>query len=140
MALVKLKQIKWPPAGLHLWVEAYINHNKVFLVVDTGASQTVLDVNMAATLQLKNISTSEVVSTGVSGPVSNSIAVANTFQIGTTNLKKVKVVLIDLSTVNAAYATINKKPVHGILGGDVLKKTNAVINYEKGTLKLRSKK
>ncbi|MBL7925772.1 MAG: clan AA aspartic protease [Bacteroidia bacterium] len=140
MPVIKLKQIKWPPNGLHLWAEILINNHKLFAVVDSGASQTVVDAQMAETLNLKPVKSKHVVSTGVGGPVNNSMAVIYNLQIGSVQLQKVKVVLIDFTTINEAYAAIGKKKVHCILGGDILKRTAAIINYQNSTLKVSLKK
>jgi len=68
------------------------------------------------------------------------MAVIYNLQIGSVQLQKVKVVLIDFTTINEAYAAIGKKKVHCILGGDILKRTAAIINYQNSTLKVSLKK
>jgi hypothetical protein len=46
-------------------------------------------------------------------------------------------VLIDLGPINSAFMEINLKAVDGIIGADVLKKGQAVIDYNKNYLYLK---
>jgi hypothetical protein len=58
-------------------------------------------------------------------------------QIGDWKKNQVPIALIDLSYVNDAFDSIDASPVDGILGADILKKGNAIIDYEKRYLYLK---
>ena len=57
-------------------------------------------------------------------------------KIGKLKLKQFEAAVLDLSTISTAYETLNLPPVIGVLGGDILHRHGAVINYEKLVLKL----
>ena len=44
--------------------------------------------------------------------------------------------VLDLSTISHAYSSLNLPPVIGVLGGDILQRYKAIINYKKLHLKL----
>ncbi|OQA10334.1 MAG: hypothetical protein BWY67_01178 [Bacteroidetes bacterium ADurb.Bin397] len=46
-------------------------------------------------------------------------------------------VLLDLSHVNQSYEILKLKPVDGVIGGDLLKRYEAIIDYSKKTLVLK---
>ena len=51
-------------------------------------------------------------------------------------IKNYKAAVLDLSSINYAYEQMNLQPVIGVLGGDILARYGAVIDYKKKTLKL----
>jgi len=57
-------------------------------------------------------------------------------KIGKLKLKNFEAAVLDLSTINQAYSTLNLPPVIGVLGGDILYSHHAIINYKKLRLKL----
>ena len=48
------------------------------------------------------------------------------------------IIIIDLKHVNNALNEQNCTPIHGIIGSDILKKGNAIINYKSKYLYLKS--
>ncbi len=63
----------------------------------------------------------------------------NKIKIGKWKQEKLVLVLFNLSHVNTALTNHNSKPVDGIIGADILKKSNAVIDYKKKYLYLKLK-
>lgn len=61
-------------------------------------------------------------------------AVINDIQIGDLHISDFEVAVLDLSTINIAYRQLDHPEVLGVLGGDILVKYNAVIDYGKQTL------
>ena len=57
-------------------------------------------------------------------------------KIGALSLTNYQVALLDLSMINSAYEMLEIEPILGVIGGDLLKKHNALIDYEKKTLQL----
>jgi hypothetical protein len=64
-------------------------------------------------------------------------AVLPTLKIGRLQLPNFEVAVLDLSTINQAYSQLDHPQVLGVLGGDVLMKYNAVIDYGKQRLTLK---
>ena len=52
-------------------------------------------------------------------------------------VKRIKLALIDLSNVNDAFESLKAPAVDGIIGADILKTGNAIIDYEKKYLYLK---
>ena len=63
----------------------------------------------------------------------------NKIKIGQWKNNKVVLVLFNLTHVNTALINHNSKPVDGIIGADILKKSKAIIDYDKKYLYLKSK-
>ncbi|UZJ63060.1 hypothetical protein OKW96_11005 [Sphingobacterium sp. KU25419] len=55
-------------------------------------------------------------------------------------IKNYRAAVLDLSSINYAYEQMNLQPVIGVIGGDILGRYGAVIDYKKKTLKLLKRK
>ena len=124
--------------GFHLLVEVVIFGKKFNAVLDTGASKTVLDkTTIEKYITDEELQQSERLSTGLGTSTMDSYTfVLSSLKIGKLKLKNFETAVLDLSTISAAYETLNLPPVIGVLGGDILNSHGAVINYEKLVLKL----
>ena len=115
--------------GYHPLVEVSINGSPYILVLDTGASKTAFDHNILEESGAV-IKASERLSTGLGVTnMSSSTAVINDIQIGDLHISDFEVAVLDLSAINVAYRQLDHPEVLGVLGGDVLVKYNAVIDY-----------
>ena len=65
------------------------------------------------------------------------IAVGNHLQLGNWNCIDFELVIFDLSHVNKALIEHKSKPVHGIIGADILLKGRGIIDYYNHCLYLR---
>jgi hypothetical protein len=126
---VPLKIIDLHEDGYHPLVEVRINGSSYILVLDTGASKTAFDHNLLEESGAA-IMASERLSTGLGVTnMSSSTAVINDIQIGDLHIPDFEVAVLDLSAINIAYQQLNHPEVLGVLGGDILVKYNAVIDY-----------
>lgn len=130
-----------PPNGMHLIVKVKINSKSARLVLDTGASQTVLDMNHIDRFTTqKKFKKHEGHSSGIgSSSMESHMFHTDKFQVGDFVLTNTELVLLDMVHVNKSYELIKKKPVDGVLGGDILKMFQANIDYAKKQLTLFSK-
>ena len=120
--------------GYHPLVEIKVNGTSYILVLDTGASKTAFDHNLLEQSGAL-IMASERLSTGLGVTNMTSFtAVINDIQIGDLHISDFEVAVLDLSTINIAYRQLDHPEVLGVLGGDILVKYNAVIDYGKQTL------
>lgn len=121
----------------HFKITAKINGIKGKFIVDTGASNTCIDTKLIEQFNL----TSENSDTKASGAgatnMETQLAKNNSLKIGKWTSKNNSIVVFDLSHVNEALVTHGSKPVHGIIGADILKKSNAVIDYKNNLLFLK---
>ena len=134
--VVPIKIIAIETDGFHLIVKSRINGKSARLLVDTGASRTVFDINKKEKfIKKQELVKNKSLSTGIgtNKMVSHS-SVINKFSIDQLVIFEYEGVFIDLSIVNSSYQQINIKPIDGVLGSDLLKQFNAIINFEKQTL------
>ncbi|WP_394336879.1 retropepsin-like aspartic protease [Aureibaculum marinum] len=129
---VKLKKI----ATNHFEIKAKINGKKGRFILDTGASNSCVGFDEIEKFKLKT-EVSEHKAAGA-GPeeIDTQISKKNNIKIGDFKIKKVPLVLIDLSHINNALTKQDAKPVNGIIGADVLDEGNAIIDYKKRKLYL----
>ncbi|MFT6815507.1 MAG: hypothetical protein ACJAZ3_001417 [Sphingobacteriales bacterium] len=124
--------------GFHLLVDIKLKGNTYQLVLDTGASQTALDMGFVQSI-FPGIDIEEVdgASAGVGSSKIDSWQVQiPLIEIGELRLKKYKIAALDLTHVMMAYEVFNLPKIHGVLGGDILQKYQAIINYRNLTLTL----
>ena len=126
--------------GYHCMLNLEINGKDVRLLLDTGASRTVFDKTRILELfDKKEIKFKNVVHKSVglgTKSMKSQTAVLKTFKIGHIVLIDFQVVVLDLQHVNFSYQMIGDPGICGVLGSDLLKKLNAVINFKSKTLKV----
>lgn len=134
---IKLRKIKIQK-GLHIGIDAIINDHKVFLIIDTGASQSVLDLKSIKDLIPKNkIDKQTMLSTGLgTNSMESNATKIETMEIGKLILKNKKFMLLDLSHINETYKSLKKTNITGVIGGDFLQKYRAIIDYKKLILQI----
>jgi len=137
--IVPLKLVRIEKNGCHLTLSLLVNKCKALMVVDTGASQTVFDKSrVEELLGHDNFEDVSVLSTGLgtSSMKSHMVKIPQ-IDIGRLQVKNKKFVVLDLSHVNRAFEMMKIKPVDGVIGGDLLKKYKAVIDYGKKEMVLK---
>lgn len=124
--------------GYHLLVEIEMYNQSFKAVLDTGASKTVFDkARMEDYVDAEAIRRSNHLSTGLgTNEMESYTLVVPDLQIGSVHVSDYEVALLDLSTINLAYESMAQDPVIGVIGGDLLKKYHALIDYRKETLLL----
>jgi len=123
--------------GCHPLVNITVFGKPFILVLDTGASKTAFDQSMVAREGLDLI-LSDRLSTGLgTNTMSSSTAVVRDLYIGSLLVEEFEVAVLDLGAINIAYAQLGYPKVLGVLGGDLLMKYKAVINYGKQQLILK---
>ncbi|TZF81050.1 clan AA aspartic protease [Pedobacter sp. BS3] len=139
MITVPLEVISLQDDGFHLLVEVVVFGHTFKAVLDTGASRTVLDKQQITELAQEEhlLVLSDKLSTGLGTTTMESFTITlPDFRIGSLELTNFETAVIDLSTINYAYTNLEFEPVIGVIGGDILMKHRAVINYAGQTLRL----
>lgn len=138
---VPLKLINLQDDGFHLLVEIVVFGESHWAVLDTGASRSVFD----KTLLEKNIAADDIeavntadenVATTLFSTSTTAVATLPKLKIGKLKLKKYQAVGLDLQSVNEAYEHLGHPLVAGIIGGDILIRYKAKIDYKRLLLKL----
>ncbi|MFB9078324.1 retropepsin-like aspartic protease [Flavobacterium procerum] len=130
LKIEKYKKIKFKITKTqHLQIKAKINGINGTFILDTGASNTCVGFECIERFELtaKNSKTkaSGAGATGMKTQVSSQ----NKLELGKWKNKDFSLVIFDLSHVNEALESFKAKPVHGIIGADVLLEGKAIIDY-----------
>ena len=135
---IPLKVISIQERGFHTLLKIKINGKSARMVLDTGASQTVLDKNRVHRfVDEKEFEKNEALSTGLgTNSMESHIVHIRKMQLGELVIKNATLILLDLAIVNSSYEQIGMKPVDGIVGSDILVHQRAVIDFQKKFMRL----
>ena len=121
----------------HLLIKARINGIEGNFILDTGASNSCVDFEGIEYFNLK-ADDSETKAAGAGGiGMLTQASMHNILKLGRWSLKNFALVIFDMSHVNAALREYKAKPVHGIIGADVLLKGKGIIDYCNSCVYLR---
>ena len=113
----------------HLLIKAKVNGVSGNFILDTGASNSCVGVEGIECFNL-NAGKSKTKAAGAGGTgMSTQIAKNNSLQIGRWKTDEFHLVIFDMVHVNQALQQYKVKPVHGIIGADILLEGKAVIDY-----------
>ncbi|MBB1194282.1 acid protease [Flavobacterium sp. SOK18b] len=126
----KYKKIKFKITKTqHLLIKAKINGVKGNFILDTGASNSCIGFESVSTFQLQPKSSETKASGAGATGMETQLALKNKLQLGTWKDNHFNLVIFDLSHVNTALLAHKAKPVHGIIGADILMKGKGIIDY-----------
>lgn len=121
----------------HFEIKASLNGIKGLFILDTGASNSCVGFDGIETFNLE-VEDSLIKAAGAGAiDMDTKTSKKNKVRIGKWKHNKIVLILFNLSHVNTALINHNSKPVDGIIGADILKKSNAIIDYEKKYLYLK---
>jgi len=123
----------------HFLVKASINKISGVFILDTGASATCVDLEQTRHFELQSEPSSEKASSASTTEMHTEIATQNHLQISKWSSKNKSIVLFDMQAVNEALTLQDNDPVHGIIGADVLKSGQAIIDYKNHWLYMKTK-
>ena len=116
--------------GFHIVTDGLVNGKSARFVVDTGASRTVFDKDRILNyINNPEFAEKEGLSAGIGGTdISSFIFNIEELSFGDLKINDYQAVAMDLSNINTSYEMIKLPPIDGVLGGDLLRKHNAVIS------------
>lgn len=116
-----IQLLAFEDGGYHWLIKARINQAVCSLILDTGASRTALDINQ---LERFGVLRSDLRQQEDGSGISDHPLQVFTGHValGFRGRRKeaVEVVFMDLQHINYLYKSMQKPPVHGILGSDIL--------------------
>jgi len=113
----------------HLYIKATINGVSGNFILDTGASNSCMGFDNVDTFHLNpSKSKTKAAGAGATG-MFTQLAKNNHIRIGRWQSKDFDLIIFDMSHVNEALLQYKSKPVHGIIGADVLLIGKAIIDY-----------
>lgn len=135
--ILSLKRVPIPEKGLHLLVKVKISRKFYYLVLDTGASESVLDNKLPISVFSKVIN-EDIQSFGIqSEEIETKIGVVKTIRFGDLVIKNEPFHIVDLTSINNIYENFAKIRVSGLLGSDFLQRFHTTISYSTGKITLR---
>lgn len=130
---IKLNVLNIRNGGYHFYVNARINSVKVRLLIDTGASSTVLDSNNPLFENL-NFENADFIDSGsgFNSLISDiSFAEVKNITLGRYKIRNLLCLFTPMDHVNELYASMGFKRIAGILGSDFLFLHKAIIDLKK---------
>jgi len=126
----KYKKIKFKVSKTqHLLIKAKINGVQGNFILDTGASNSCVGFESIEHFTLTaGKSKTKAAGAGATG-MFTQVAKDNSLQLGRWKTHDLHLVIFDLSHVNEALQQYKAKPVHGIIGADILLEGKAIIDY-----------
>lgn len=122
--------------GFHLLVEIVVFGEKLYAVLDTGASRSVFDKALMEK-HIQELSLNEETQAATIFSTSTTLqGIIPELKIGRLILKEYAAIGLDLRSVSDTYRQLGHPEVAGIIGGDILMEFNAKIDYRKRILRL----
>jgi hypothetical protein len=124
--------------GFHIMVKGLIHGKEANFLIDTGASRSVFDPKrMEDFIENLCFEPKEGMSAGVgSSDLETLVFVISSLFVGDLEIHDYQTVALDLSNIHEMYANLGLPRIDGILGGDLLKRYKAVINFRSKKLRL----
>ncbi len=130
---IKLKKINTN----HFELKATLNGVKGRFILDTGASNSCIEINLADKFKL-TVEDSETKAAGAGAiGMETKVSLKNRLELKKWKYNNFHLVLLDLTHVNTALTEHKANAVDGIIGADILEKTSAIIDYNKQCLYLK---
>lgn len=139
MIEIPLTLIPIEPGGYHIMIELSVNGLKANTLIDTGASKTIMDLARARHyINDPDIKAFGKQLTGVgTARIDTWVTTVEEIRFAHYAMKNLPLVLADLQTINAGYAVYDLPRIDMVLGGDLLQKLGAVVDYSNKLLKIK---
>ena len=121
----------------HLIISCKINGVEGSFIIDSGASNSCVDTNLTSKYKLKTSLSQENASSATSTISKMYISKKNRLQIEGLLHEDFNVFLFDMSHINKTFINNAIEEIDGIIGGDILKKFKAKIDYDKKKIYLK---
>ena len=120
----------------HYLIEAKVNGVSGRFILDTGASNSCICTSLENNFNIISQETIEKASSATNEISNTKISKNNTIQIGKWE-NKINLITFDMSHINHALNEKKINSVSGIIGADILKKSKAILNYNKNKLYIK---
>ena len=124
--------------GFHIMVKGMIHGKEASFLIDTGASRSVFDPNTITDfIEDIEFEKKEGLTAGVgSSDLESATFVIDSFTVGDLEIHDYEAVALDLENIHEMYGKLGLPRIDGIIGGDLLKRHKAVINYKLKKIRL----
>ena len=121
----------------HYSLEAKINGVNGKFILDTGASNSCICTSLENKFKIISKETLEKASSATSEISNTKISKNNKIQIGKWE-NKINLISFNMNHINQVLGEKKIDSIEGILGADILKKSNAILDYKSSKLYLKS--
>ena len=124
--------------GFHIMVKGKIHGKEANFLIDTGASRSVFDPKTISNfIENLEFEKKEGLTAGVgSSDLEAATFMIDTFSIGDMEFHDYEAVALDLENIHEMYGKLGLPHIDGIIGGDLLRRYKAIINYKLKKLRL----
>jgi len=120
--------VELEPDSFHLVVKASINGKLVHLIVDTGASRSLIDISSDSGLRVEGVD--ETLAVGFNtDKISIQLAIFPSIGIGGLTFSDFVAAITDLNALRSLYAKVAGMDIAGLLGCDFLVRYVSSINF-----------
>ena len=117
----------------HYLIEAKVNGIDGTFILDTGASNSCICTSLEDKFKVISKESKEKASSANSEMTNTKISKSNIIQIGKWK-DKINLISFDMNHINNALSQKKVSPIDGILGADILKKSNSILDYKSNKL------
>ena len=117
----------------HYLIEAKVNGIDGTFILDTGASNSCICTSLEDKFKVISKESKEKASSANSEMTNTKISENNALQIGKWE-DKINLISFDMNHINNALSQKKVSPIDGILGADILKKSNSILDYKSNKL------
>ena len=117
----------------HYLIEAKVNSINGRFILDTGASNSCICTSLEDKFKVISEYSKEKASSANSEMTHTKISKRNIIQIGKWN-SNASLITFDMSHINNALSQKKIDPIDGIIGADILKKSNSILDYKSNKL------
>ena len=124
--------------GFHIMVKGLIHGKEAHFLLDTGASRSVFDPKtIASFIEDVEFEKKEGLTAGVgSSDLESATFRIDAFSLGDLEITDYEAVALDLENIHEMYEKLGLPHIDGIVGGDLLKRHKAIINYKSKKLRV----
>lgn len=117
--------------GFHVMIKGKINGLEANFLVDTGASRSVFDPTVITRfVENPQFKKKPGITAGVGGSdLESSTFIIDSLSFGDIVIHDYEAVALDLESIHENYQKLNLPAIDGIIGGDLLYRLKATLNY-----------
>lgn len=117
--------------GFHILIEGKINGLEAQFLIDTGASRSVFDPTVISRfIENPKFKKKKGITSGVGGnDLESSTFKISSLSFGDIELHDYEAVALDMQNIHETYEKLGLPAIDGIIGGDILYRLKATINY-----------
>jgi predicted aspartyl protease len=119
--IVPVEVLELQDGDYHLFISAYVGRKKIRLLIDSGASKTILSKAYCKEAKTLKLVRSEYKATGLGTiDMESWFTEIKSFRIGNFKIKNFVCGVLDISHVSEIYSQLQLPPFDGVLGCDIL--------------------